>query len=321
MRIVVPDDFPPAYQGYQDLERLAPYGEVVLYDTKASNPQELIERLRGATATINVRAYSIFDRPIFEVLPDLKIISILGTGTDNIDLQAATDHGVAVANAPGASTVSVAELSVILMMNIARHVALMDRLVRINRWHHVEGVELRGKTLGLVGLGAIGQDVATIARALGMDLLAWSMTEDEDRANRIGATMVELPELLARSDFVSLHLRLSPQTMGIIGEKDLALMKPTAFLINTARGALVDEKALFEALSRKRIAGAGLDVFITEPLPEDSPFFSLDNVVLTPHCGWVTAEASVRLRKLPVDNLIAFFEGSPTNIVNPAALR
>ena len=320
MRIVVPDDFPAAYQGFQDLERLKPYGEVVLYDTRASNPQELIERLRGAEAAINVRAYSIFDRPLFEALPDLKIISILGTGTDNIDLAAATDHGVAVANAPGASTVSVAELTVTLMMNIARHVALMDSLVRAKQWHHVQGVEMRGKTLGLVGLGAIGQEVATISRAFGMNLLAWSPTKDEERANRIGATMVELPELLAQSDFVSLHLRLSPQTTGIIGEKELALMKPTAFLINTARGALVDEKALVEALSHKQIAGAGLDVYAKEPLPEDSPFLSLDNVVLTPHCGWVTAEASVRLRKLPVDNLIAFFEGSPTNIVNPVAL-
>ncbi|MHB0870801.1 MAG: 2-hydroxyacid dehydrogenase, partial [Chloroflexota bacterium] len=228
MRIVIPDDFPPVYQGHSELEGLAPYGEVVLHGTRAADRQELADRLKGATASINVRAYSRFDAELLAALPELRHIAILGTGTDNVDLEAATRQGVVVTNTPGASTVSVAELNFALMLAAARHVALGDRAIRSGQWRHVEGVELRGKTLGVVGLGAIGQEVATMARAFGMRVVAWSLTPDEERARRVGATPVSLDELLRNSDVVSLHLRASPQTAGIIGTRELALMKPTA---------------------------------------------------------------------------------------------
>ncbi len=320
MRIVIPDDFPPVYQGHTELESLAPYGEVALYGTRAADQQELIERLRGATAVINVRAYSRFDAELLAALPELRTIAILGTGTDNVDLEAATRQGVVVTNTPGASTVSVAELTFALMLAAARHVALADRAIRTGQWRHVEGVELRGKTLGVVGLGAIGQEVASLARAFGMRVVAWSLTPDEERAKRVGATPVEWEELLAVSDVVSLHLRASPRTAGIVGARELGLMKPGAILVNTARGALVDEKALAEALTAGRLGAAGLDAFVHEPLPADSPLVGLENVVLSPHTGWVTADAAERLRRIPVENLIAFFEGRPTNVVNPAVL-
>ncbi len=321
MRIVVPDDFPPVYQGHNELDALKPYGEVVLYGTKAADKQELIERLQGADALINIRAYSRFDAEVLAALPELKHIAILGTGIDNVDLEAATRHGVVVTNTPGASTVSVAELAIALMFAAARHVALVDRAMRAGRWQHVQGIELRGRTIGVVGLGAIGQEVASMARALGMKVVAWSFTRDEERARRVGATLVELDELLQVSDVVSLHLRASPQTSGLIGTRELNLMKPTAILINTARGALVDEGALADALASGRLGAAGLDTFVQEPLPSNSPLLKLDNVVLAPHFAWVTAEATERLRKMPVDNLIAFFEGRPVNVVNPAVLR
>ncbi|MGE5620526.1 MAG: 2-hydroxyacid dehydrogenase [Sphingomonadaceae bacterium] len=320
MRIVIPDDFPPVYQGHAELEGLAPYGEVVLYGTKAADQRELAERLRGAVALINVRAYSRFDAELLAALPELRHIAILGTGTDNVDLEAATRQGVVVSNTPGASTVSVAELSFALMLAAARHVALGDRAIRAGQWRHVEGVELRGKTLGVVGLGAIGQEVATMARAFGMKVVAWSLTPDEGRARRVGVTLVSLEELLRVSDVVSLHLRASARTVGIIGERELALMKPTAILVNTARGALVDEAALADAIASGRLGAAGLDAFVREPLLPDSPLAKLERVVLSPHTGWVTAEASARLRRMPVENLIAFFEGRPANVVNPAAL-
>jgi D-3-phosphoglycerate dehydrogenase len=321
MRIVIPDDFPPVYQGHGELEMLAPYGEVVLHGTRAVDQGELIDRLRGAAAVINVRAYSRFDAELLAALPELRIISILGTGTDNVDLEAATRQGVVVTNTPGASTVSVAELAFALMLAAARHVALEDRTVRSGRWRHVEGVELRGKTLGVVGLGAIGQEVASMARAFGMKVVAWSPTPDPDRARRVGATLVGLEELFRTADVVSLHLRASPKTVGLIGERELAMMKPGTILVNTARGALVDERALAEALASGRLGAAGLDAFAQEPLSPDSPLVRLENVVLTPHVGWVTTEAADRLRRMPVDNLIAFFQGHPINVVNPSVLR
>ncbi len=320
MRIVVPDDFPSVYQGQTELERLAPYGEVVLYGARAAGRQELIDRLRGAAAVINVRAYTRFDAELLAALPELRTIAILGTGTDNVDLDAATKHGVVVTNTPGASTVSVAELTFALMLAAARHVASADRAVRAGSWRHVEGVELRGKTLGIVGLGAIGQEVASMARAFGMKVVAWSLTPDPERARRVGATLVGLEELLSVSDVVSLHLRASAKTAGFIGAGELATMKPGAILVNTARGALVDEKSLVEALTSGQLGAAGLDAFVQEPLPADSPLVRLENVVLSPHTGWVTAEASSRLRRMPVDNLIAFFEGRPVNVVNPKVL-
>ncbi len=321
MRIVIPDDFPPEYQGHDDLERLAPYGEVVLHGTKAASKEELIDRLRDAAAIINIRSYTRFDADLLAALPRLRALSILGTGTDNVDLDAATQHGIVVSNTPGGGAVSVAELTLALMLAAARSVVQSDAQVRAGQWHHASSRELRGKTLGLVGLGLIGQEMASLGRGLGMKVIAWSRTRDEERARQSGVTLVDLPELLSSADFVSLHLRASPETKGIIGESQLALMKPTAILINTARGALVDEKALAEALQARRLAGAALDVFAQEPLPSDSPLRQLDNVVLSPHAGGVTQEASERLRAMAVENLITFFEGKPVRVVNPAVLR
>ncbi len=321
MRIVIPDDFPPVYQGHHELEKLAPYSEVVLHGTRAATHQELIDRLQGAAAAINIRAYTRFDAELLAALPELRIISILGTGTDNVDLEAATRHGVVVTNTPGASTVSVAELAFALMLAAARRVALADRAVRAGSWRHVEGVELRGKTLGIVGLGAIGREVASIGRAFGMKVVAWSLTPDPERARQVGAALVGFEELLRTSDVVSLHLRASAKTAGLIGARELAMMKPGAILVNTARGSLVDEQALADALTSGRLGAAGLDAFAQEPLPSDSPLVRVENIVLSPHVGWVTVEASERLRQMPVDNLIAFFEGHPVNVVNPQVLK
>ena len=187
MRIVIPDDFPPVYQGHPELDALAPYGEIVLYDTRAADAAELIDRLKGADALINIRAYSKFDRPLFEALPELKTIAILGTGTDNVDLVAATEHGVVVTNTPGASTVSVAEMAFTLMMAAAKHVPTADRAMRSGQWKHIQGMELKGKTLGVIGMGSIGQEMATMARGFGMKVLAWSLTPDPARAERVGA--------------------------------------------------------------------------------------------------------------------------------------
>jgi phosphoglycerate dehydrogenase-like enzyme len=322
VRFVVPDNFPPVYaDDSADLELLRARGEVAVYSTRATSADELAERLRGAIALVNVRAYSTFDDALLARLPDLKLIAIQGTGTDNIDLESATRRGVAVCNTPGANALSVAEMTIGLMFDAVKGISLMERRLRAGEWYHVRSFELRGKTIGLVGLGVIGQYVAEMARGLGMRVISWSYNQDPERARKAGAELVELDTLLRESDVVSLHLRNSPKSAGIIGQAQLKLMKPSAVLVNTARGALVDTDALVAALRDKTIAAAGLDVYTTEPLPLDSPLRTLENVVLTPHAGWVTNEASARLERLPVENIIAFLDGHPNHIVNPAVLE
>lgn len=322
MRTVVPDDVPSVYQDYpEQLDRLRDLGAVVLHTTRAAHEDELIERLRDAEFAINVRAYSTFNDRVIAALPALRLISVLGTGTDNFDVSACTRQGVVVTNCPGASTASVAEMTIALMLAAARHIPVADRGVRQGAWVHSRSIELKGKVLGIVGLGLIGQEVARIARAFGMRVLAWSFREDRDRAARLGVEMVSLEELLTTSAIVSIHLRNSAEAKRIISRDRLGLMRSDAILINTARAALIDEDALLDALRARRIGGAGLDVFATEPLPAGSPWLELDNVVLTPHAAAATVEASARLAKTPVDNILNYLAGEPTSVVNPEALH
>jgi phosphoglycerate dehydrogenase-like enzyme len=265
---------------------------------------------------INVRAYTSLDEEAFAQAQRLKMVSILGTGTDNVDLAAAARRGITVTNTPAVGAPSVAELTIGLMLAAVRSIPISDARLRQGAWQHVEGPELAGKTLGILGLGAIGQRVAQIGRGLGMRVIAWSFAHDVARAERLGTELVERDDVFRNADVVSVHLRNTPEVRGLVGARELALMKPNAYLINTARGALVDAAALAEALRSGRIAGAGLDVFTEEPLPpERNPFLELPNVVLTPHVGAVTREANARSRAMPVDNIIAFLEGRPQHIV------
>jgi len=318
MEIVIPDDDPPTYATLDqpDLRRLQPFGTVRLYTSRAADRSELFQRLAPAEVIINVRAYTALDAEALSHAPKLKLISILGTGTDNVDLAAARQRGVTVTNTPGVGAPSVAELTLGLMLAVTRAIPLSDQRVRNGVWQHVEGPELEGKTLGLLGLGAIGSRVARMARGLGMRVVAWSFTPDLQRAASLGVELVQRDEVFRRADIVSVHLRNTPEVRGLVGSRELALMRPEAYLINTARGALVDAEALARALRDGKLAGAGLDVFTEEPLvPERNPFHGLDNVVLTPHLGAVTREANARSRAMPVDNIIAYLEGRPQHVV------
>jgi len=318
MDIVIPDDDPPTYASPDnvDLQRLAPYGSVQLYTQRSASREELFGRLAEAEVVINVRAYTALDAEALQHAPKLRLISILGTGTDNVDLVAAKAKGVTVTNTPGVGAPSVAELTLGLILAVTRAIPLSDSRVRHGTWQHVEGPELEGKTLGLLGLGAIGGRVARMAGGLGMRVIAWSFTPDAERARRLGLTLVERDDVFRSADVVSVHLRNTPEVRGLVGERELALMRPSAYLINTARGALVDAEALASALRAGKLAGAALDVFTEEPLPpERNPFRDLSNVVLTPHLGAVTREANARSRAMPVDNIIAFLEGRPENLV------
>jgi phosphoglycerate dehydrogenase-like enzyme len=225
---------------------------------------------------------------------------------------------VTVCNTPGVNSVAVAELALGLMLAAARHIRLGDRWMRDGLWQQERGPELRGKTLGLIGLGMIAQRLAELGRGIGMSVIGWSFTPNPERAAALGIELVERDEVFRRADVVSLHVRSTPETRGFVGARELALMKPSAILVNTARGAVVDAPALREALLAGQIAGAGLDVHVPEPHTLEANLFKdLDNVVITPHLGGSSYEASVRTQRMTVDNIIAFLEGRPVNVANP----
>ncbi|MBI3127328.1 MAG: phosphoglycerate dehydrogenase [Candidatus Tectomicrobia bacterium] len=315
-RIAVPDDFPSVLAGSRAEARLRELGEVEIFTTKAGSPGELLRRVRGAEAVVNIRAFSRFDAGFFSRARGLRHLSIWGTGTDNVDLAAARAAGVTVTNTPGVAAASVAEHAIALMLAVARRIPLHDAAVRRGEWPRGGMTQLRGKTLGLVGLGAIGRETARLARGLGMKLLAWTFHPDPAFAAEAGLEWAERDALYARSDVISLHVRLSPETRGMIGEAAFARMKPGAILVNTARGPVVEEKALLAALASGRLAGAGLDVFEAEPLPAGHPLAEFPQVVLSPHNAGITPEAAEAGLLLAAENVAAFFAGRPRNVVN-----
>jgi D-3-phosphoglycerate dehydrogenase len=246
------------------------------------------------------------------------MVCISGTGVEDVDVAEATARGVAVANVVGASNQAVAEMCVALMFDVARQVSRANNVIREGGWQGFEGMELRGKTLGIVGLSAIARELAPLGAGLGMRVLSWSQNNDPARASAVGATAASLDDVLAQSDVLSLHMRLFPQLAGFLGEPQFARMKKGAILINTARGELVDETALLAALANGKLRGAGLDVFAQQPLPADHPLRRHPGVVLSPFNAWNTSDASERMLRHSVDNVINFLAGTPTNVVNPA---
>jgi D-3-phosphoglycerate dehydrogenase / 2-oxoglutarate reductase len=256
---------------------------------------EMVELVQGCAGLI-VGVDPVTTR-VLEAGP-LRVVVKYGSGMDNIDLAAAEALGVRVSSTPGANARSVAELAVALLLALARNVTLHDRSVRAGSWTRVTGSELAGKRLGIVGYGAIGREVARIAQGLGLEVVA-----HDPLLEKADVPLIPLDELYTTSDAVSLHLPLTAETRGLVGVEELAAMKPTAFLLNTARGGLVDEEALADALRSGRLAGAALDGFAEEPLG-DSPLRELDNVVLSPHAGAATHEAVLRTAARAVDQLL-----------------
>lgn len=315
MLIVVPDDNPPVLAGTPALERLRTIGEVQLYDSDATDPKILIDRLREADVALNIRGRTLFTAEALGACPKLKLISIWGTGTDNVDLPAAAARGVTVTNTPGANAIAVAEHTVALMLAVAKQLVPADQAMRQGGWPRNLVPQLRGKRLGLIGTGLIGREVAAMARGLGMEVVAWTFHPSARLADSLGLRYVEIDELLRTSDIVSLHLRATPETRHFLGRARLAMLKPGAILVNTARGALIDEAALVECLQEKRIACAGLDVFEAEPLPAGHPLLGLPNVLLTPHAAGMTPEVIQNGLAMAVENIENFQKGSPTHVV------
>ena len=317
MKIVVLDGYTlnPGDLNWQELEALA---DCTVHDR--TPPDEVVGRAKGAEILLTNK--TVLSGEVLGHLPDCRYIGVLATGYNVVDIDAATDRGIVVTNVPTYAARSVAQMVFAHVLNLAQHVAHHGRTVKDGRWARSPDfcywnyplVELDSKTMGIIGLGRIGKATAELARAFGMKVIGYDRYADSSAGGL--STPVGLDEVFRRGDVVSLHCPLTPETLKIVNAERLGLMKPTAFLINTSRGPLVDERALADALNGGRIAGAGLDVLSVEPPTGDSPLLSAPNCCITPHIAWATREARERLMKVATDNVKAFLEGNPRNVVN-----
>jgi phosphoglycerate dehydrogenase-like enzyme len=315
-KIAVPDDFPAVLKGSPAEDLLRSLGELRIFTERGADQEaELTRRVGDADVVVNIRAHARFSESVLTACPRLRMISVWGTGTDHIDLATCRRRGITVSNTPGVNAHSVAEHTIALMLALARRIPWLDTEVRAGRWPRTRLTQLEGKTLGIIGLGAIGRRVAALAAPFGVRILVSSVGPDNGRGASVGATHVPVDVLLRQSDIVTLHLRLSDQTVDFISRERLALMKPSAMLINTARGPLVDRDALIDALRDGRLAGAALDVYHTEPVPLDDPFLTLPNVVLTPHNAGMTPEVVEAGLRRAVENVEHFLRGAPRDVV------
>jgi phosphoglycerate dehydrogenase-like enzyme len=312
-RIALLDDHQHAAARFADWSQLPEPAEVVAFADSVTG-EALVHRLRGFDVVVAMRERTAFPRAVLEQLTDLRLLVTTGMSNAAIDLDAARDLGVTVTGtaAYGPAT---AELTWALILAVARSVPAEDAAMRAGGWQHTVGRDLHGATLGLLGLGRLGAQVATVSLAFGMDVVAWSQNLTDEHAAEVGVRRVDLDDLLQMSDVVSIHLRLSDRTRGLLGARELGLLKPTAVLVNTSRGPIVDEAALVEILRARRIHGAGLDVYDTEPLPADSPLRELRNAVLTPHLGYVTERTYEVFWPEVVEDVAAWMRGEPVRVL------
>jgi phosphoglycerate dehydrogenase-like enzyme len=307
MRVAVLDDIHDAYRSTPAIQRLRERAEVEIFTGPFGHPSAL----RGFDAVIANRERTRFTRELLQQLPDLKVIVQTGDHAYHIDFAAAGERGIVVARAPSGASPAAAELTMGLILALLRRIATADAAMKRGEWPAPLGYELAGKTLGIVGLGLRGRQIAALGAAFGMRLLAWSRSLTAERARAAGAERRELDDLLRESDVVTIHVALFPTSRGLIGARELGLMRPSAYLVNTSRGPIVDEAALVAALREGRIAGAGLDVYDEEPLPIEHPLRTLPNTVLTPHLGWPTDAAYARYAESTVQVLLDYLDGKP----------
>ncbi|MBC7329244.1 D-glycerate dehydrogenase [bacterium] len=286
----------------------------------------IIEKIKDCEGILVLLTDKI-DAEIMDNAPKLRIISNYAVGYDNIDVKSATQRGILVTNTPGVLTETTADLAFALILATARRIVEADKFTRSGRWKSwgpmlFLGRDVYGATLGIIGLGRIGQAVARRAKGFNMRVIYFSRKRKVEVERELGVEYRELHSLLREADIVSIHTPLTEETYHLIGEKELSLMKPTAILVNTARGAVVDQKALYKALKERRIFGAGLDVYEKEPIDEDDPLMELENVILLPHIGSASVETRGRMARMAAENLLAGLRGEiPPNLVNPEVLR
>jgi phosphoglycerate dehydrogenase-like enzyme len=311
LRCAILDDYQNVALSMADWSKVTPDIEIRVFTTHLGSADAVVAALQGFAIVCAMRERTAFPREVIERLPDLKLLITTGMRNASIDLDAAAERGVVVCGTPAFGN-GTAAIATGLMLDLARRIGYENaRLKAGATWQTTVGLDLEGMTLGLLGLGRLGTRMAEIGRAFKMDVVAWSQNLTAQRCEEAGVQYADRDDLFRRADFLSIHVQLSERTRGLVGTKEIALMKPSAFLINTSRGPIVDEAALLKALRENQIAGAGLDVFDTEPLPIDHPFRKLDNVVLTPHLGYVTAQNYRAFFAGMVDDIRAFLDGKP----------
>ena len=313
-RIAVLDDYQDVARRMADWSRLPAGAELTVFHDTLKDEKAVAERLAGFDVVCAMRERTPFPASLFARLPKLKLLVTTGMRNAAIDTAAATAAGVTVCGTAGSGT-STIELTWALILALVRRIPDQDRSMREGGWQVGLGGDLGGRTLGLLGLGRLGGAVARIGQAFGMETIAWSANLTAERAAEVGATRVERDELFRESDILSVHVVLGERTRGLIGAGELAQMKPTALLVNTSRGPIIDEAALIAALQAGRIAGAGLDVYDDEPLPADHPLRRAPNTVLTPHVGYVSEATYRTMYGETLENVLAYLAGSPVRVI------
>ena len=323
IRIAVLDDYAENANELADWGSI-PDAEVEFFRDHVVEPDALVAMLQGFDVVQTMRERTPFPAAVLERLPDLKLLSGTGRRHPHLDIETATRLGIPVTGTGGAgggSSSSTPELAWGLIIGLMRHIPWEDRQIRAGRWQTRVGGTLQGKTIGIMGMGSIGTRMAAIANAFDMNVIAWGPTLDAERVSAGGATYVSWDELFSQSDVLSIHVPLTDLSRGWITARELSLMKPTAYLINTSRGPIVREQALLDALTERKIAGAALDVYDEEPLPAGHPLLAFENVVLTPHLGYTSLEGLRGFYQAAVENIKAWLAGEPVEVVNPEALE
>jgi len=322
MRIAILDDYQRVALSYADWSTLGPDCEIEVFDRNLGTVDEAASALESFDVLCLMRERMDMPRALIERLPRLRLVVVTGARMRTLDMQAAAEHGVTVCHThAGESKYATPELAWGLILSCARWIPQEHARVTEGKWQETIGIALGGQTLGLLGLGKLGSRMVPVAKAFDMDVVAWSPNLTDERAAEVGARRVEKDELFKISDVVSIHLVLGERSRGLVGERELSLMKPTSILVNTSRGPIIDEAALMGALREGRIRGAGLDVFDHEPLPAGHPMRTIQNAVLTPHLGYVTENAYKAFFSDTVANIAAWKAGSPVRVLAAAAAK
>ena len=318
IRVAILDDYQGVALRLADWKSLHPDAQIEAFPEHIADPETLAKRLHTFECLVLMRERTPLKRPLIEKLPNLKLVITTGMHNASIDDAALAERGIVYCGTGGLGH-STAELTWGLILALLRNIPREDRAIRQGRWQTTIGYGAKGKTLGIIGLGRLGALVAGYGKAFGMDVIGWSRSFNDARAAELGIKRVEKNELFERADIVTIHVTLSESSRGLVGAAELARMKPTAYLVNTSRGPIVEEAALLATLKGRRIAGAAIDVYDREPVPKDHPFLELDNVVLTPHLGYVIEEAMRINYGDAVENIRAFLNGKPIRLVKPRA--
>ena len=319
MKLAILDDYQGTAKDLADWSKLPAGVEVEFFQDHIVDEDQLVERLGDFDLVQGMRERTPFPRSVLSRLPNLRLLITTGRRNASFDIEAASELGITVCGTNGGGE-GTTELTWGLILAMLRHIPEEERRSRAGSWGTTVGIGVKGKTLGLIGLGHIGSLVARVAKAFDMNVIAWSQNMTHERANECGATLVDKETLFRDSDIVSVHLVLSDRTRGLVGKSDLAFMKPSAYIVNTSRGPIIDEMALIDVLERKAIAGAALDTFVIEPLPKDHPFFKTPNTLISPHLGYVIDDSYEAFYAGVIENVRAFTSGEPVRTINEDVL-